>query len=207
MDWHRVLSPFLFRADRDHTVMVIAELWFLVGVRWVVAFLETGRMHQRAFAIVCGLLSILLAWLGHGGGVAAIGPWLEAAGASRFFYRLFYMNFCATASVGIEGILLLYLWRIDHLLRVALVRSNQRADERGVAHRGTVTAILLATVFAIYLFYHAQALAFLRTTELDIYPILLFYLIRLSGFSWIAVEVGIAAVVWRIYWLLKRVIG
>ena len=176
---------------------LLAEGIFLVYARWAAGAVRGEEKLQVRFVTVCAVLFILLA------GTVFFGEPLFKALFPRsrkmdlFLYRSSLWNLFCILWVIIEGLIILYIARIDRAME----------GHEGTAGGFSAAVVLLVVLpFAFYLLYQAQMVSVVERYRLGIVAAsrISRFFIRLCGFLWIAFEWAAALLGLRILRRLRR---
>lgn len=183
----------------------LAEGLILIFIRWGFLFIKKGEGRQRDFLIffatTFALLISLLFW-----GETILGRIVDLQkGIHLAAYRWALWNLFCTLWVILEGGIMIYGFRIYKRFKLTfqdqdLAKNNPRTN---VAYG---MPLLIASLFALYIFYECNLLSTIARYGLDarsLYRISIFY-IRICGLFWILFEWIIAVLVIKIYVALKE---
>lgn len=166
---------------------VMAVLWLLaegillVYARWAAGAVRGEGKPQGKFIAVCLLLFSLLAGTALFGETAFM-AWLpNSRKMDLFFYRSSLWNLFCTLWVVIEGLIILYVFRVDRAME---------GPEGPPALVPIAAFSLVVLPFAFYLLYQAQLVSVVSRYHLGMIAAsrISRFFIRLCGFLWIAFE-------------------
>lgn len=182
------------------------ELLCLIYLRWLLFdLLKKSQKKQTAFFIFCVISIIFLVWLLYDG-VNIICHWLDASAGLGWFHSHLLWKFFVTLWVGIEGVCLIYGFRIYGIIKSKLTGYKFTNDIFPISYRGWVTAFFLLSIFTFYFSFFYNAIHVFHTYGLaksNLYNISSFYL-RICGVCFNVIEWLIALLLFRGYVLLKN---
>lgn len=182
------------------------ELLCLVYLRCLLFnLLKKGQRKQMAFFGFCVISFIFLVWILYDG-VNIFYRWLDAYAGLGWFHLHLLWKFFVTLWVGIEGVCLIYGFRIYNLVKLKLTRNKVNDDIYLISYRGWITASFLCFIFAFYFFFFFNAIDVFQKyglTNSNLYNISAFYL-RVCGVFFNIIEWLIAIVLFRGYVLLRK---
>lgn len=182
------------------------ELLCLVYIRWLLFdLLKKSQRKQMAFFVFCAISFILLLWMLYDG-ANIFCRWLDAYAGLGWFYSHLLWKFFVTLWVGIEGVCLIYGFRIYDLVKSRLIRNSFSNDIYSIFHHGWITASFLFLIFTFYFFFFFNAIHVFQKYGLNnscLCNISSFYL-RICGVLFNIIEWLIAILLFRGYLLLKK---
>lgn len=176
---------------------LLAEGIFLVYARWAAGAVRGEEKPQVRFITACAVLFILLAGTVFFGEPLFKTLFPQSRKINLFLYRSSLWNLFCTLWVIIEGLIILYIARIDRAME----------GHEDIPARLTIAAFLLVVLpFAFYLLYQAQLVSVVGRYRLGIVAAsrISRFFIRLCGFLWIAFEWAAALLGLRILRRLRR---
>ncbi len=181
---------------------LFAEGLIMLYVRKGYRVLTGGEGRQQAFFRFCTGAFILLVFLRLAGTLGMEG--LPGAGGRLFgfrYYNGYVWNLYCTLWVVIEGVIVIYVFRIYRLIRAAA-----DGGERHVPSPGRGPLILTLVSLALYAGYHGHLTHLISAADLSrsaVHNLLRFY-IKICGLFWILFEWYVALAGIRIFLLMKR---
>lgn len=182
------------------------ELLCLIYLRWLLFdLLNKNQRKQMVFFGFCVISFAFLVWVLHDG-VNILQHWLDAYAGLGWFYSNLLWKFFVTLWVGIEGVCLIYGFRIYSVVKLKLIRDKFAKDIYPFFSRGWITASFLFFVFALYFSFFFNAIHVFQKyglSNFNLYNISLFYL-RICGVCFNIIEWLIAILLFKGYVILKK---
>ncbi|MFH0843919.1 MAG: hypothetical protein V1930_00450 [Pseudomonadota bacterium] len=185
----------------------LAEGIILVFMRWGFLFLKKGQERQNgfliSFAILLALLTSLFFW-----GENAFGKIIDLEkGLHLSAYRWAIWNFFCSLWVILEGVIMIYGFRIYKILKSIFKNEIPKKAKVPVKRADFAWGIPLLVLFFLlfYSFFECTVLSMIIKHGMDaknLRNVSLFY-IRICGLFWIFFEWVIALLTIKIYVLLK----
>lgn len=176
---------------------LLAEGILLVYARWAAGAVSGEEKPQGRFVAACALLFFLLAGAAFFGETAFRAWHPGSRKIDLFLCNSTLWNLFCTAWVIIEGLIVLYLFRIDGAMKGTGTRPGGAA---------AAAFLLVALPLAFFLLYQAQLVSVVGRYRLGTAAAsrISRFFIRLCGFLWIAFEWAAALVGLRILRRLRR---
>ncbi len=182
------------------------ELLCLIYLRWLLfSLLKKSQRKKVAFLTFCVISLVFIVWILYDG-VNIFYRWLDAYAGLGWFYLHLLWKFFVTLWVGIEGVCLIYGFRIYNLVKSIFTRNKFSNDVYPISYRGWLTASFLFLIFTFYFFFFFNAIHVFQKYALtndNLYNISSFYL-RICGLLFNIIEWLIAILLFRGYVLLKK---
>lgn len=187
----------------------LAEGFILISMRWGYLTLKKGQGNQKRFVATCVTLFVCFAFLMLDGESAFRG----FEDFNRRLYRWVLWNFFCTLWVFLEGIIMVYVYRIYRQLKPCprnrgqemrlISRTNQGSGLPEFRFGPFILMVFFLGVFISYAFglvsvTHRHSLGFVEIDRIS-----LFY-IRICGIFWIIFEWIVAVLGIRSYFIIKR---
>jgi hypothetical protein len=175
---------------------LLAEGILLLYARWAAGAVRGEEKPQGRFVAACVLLFFLLAGTAFFGETAFRAWHPDSRKIDLFLFNSTLWNLFCTAWVIIEGLIVLYLFRIDRAMKGTGTRPGSMA----------AAFLLVALPLAFFLLYQAQLVSVVGRYRLGTAAAgrISRFFIRLCGFLWIAFEWAAALVGLRILGRLRR---
>ncbi len=182
------------------------ELLCLIYLRWLLFdFLRKNQREQIAFFAFCAVSFVFVVWILYGG-LNILYLRLDAYAGLGWFYSHLLWKFFVTLWVGIEGVCLIYGFRIYDLVKSRLTGNGSTNDIYPVSYSGWITASFLLLILMFYFFFFFNAIHVFQKYGLNnsnLSNISSFYL-RICGVFFNIIEWLFAIVLFRGYVLLKK---
>lgn len=186
----------------------LAEVWILLVLIQGVAAARGVPARPRLYGAIFILSAIGLAVIAFGGN--AIAGQFAVMKNPRLFhlYRCAHWHFFCTFWVVLEGVIMVYIFRI-----YVMIRYSRNAHGRTHCSLGRLTlwarisvAILASCFFLFLIFYESQTAGLIQSANVtygQVNRISLFY-IKICGVFWIVFDGGVAVLGYKIYQLLNN---
>ena len=194
----------IFTAEFMARAWTFGEVLLLGGIRWVwYALGGTGKKSFIYFIFSLALLCGFCVWL-YSGAEPIVRGRMHGRGWPGETYHVLAWDFFCTLWAFLEGLVVLYVFRIYRLMKNTLEGSGDRKKEH--IFEILLQVIIFTVLPLLYFFYHGYAFDVFVRYKLDIgalYNMLIFYR-RIVGIFWIAFEGTIPVLIFLIYFLLRR---
>ena len=181
---------------------LFAEGLVMVYIRKSFIFLKKGEARQKAFIFFCITFFIILVCLNFGEEINIdryLGIKYRSLG---YFYYSYLWNFFCTLWVAIEAVIVIYVFKIYNLLRIALEKKKSILN---------ITLLFGPSIFFLFLFafyvgYHSYLGSLVDMdgyNHRNIQNSFNFY-IKICGMFWILIEWVVGLIGVKIFFLLKR---
>jgi len=181
---------------------LFAEGLVMVYMRKGFIFLKKGEAQQKVFIFFCITVFVLLFCLNFGEEIN-LDRYLGAKHRSfDYFYYGYLWNFFCTLWVAIEAAIVIYVFKIYNLLRVALEEKKSILNKTLLFGSG----IFFPCLFIFFIFYHSYLGSIVDMdgySHENIQNLFNFY-IKLCGIFWILIEWVVGLIGLKIFFLLKR---
>jgi hypothetical protein len=191
----------------------LAEGLILISMRWGYLTLKRGQGNQKRFVAICVTLFVCFVFLMLGGEAAFRGFEDFNRRMNLSLYRWVLWNFFCTLWVLLEGMIMVYVYRIYRRLKPCpgdrrQERTSTRCNKKGLGlpefRFGPI--ILLVLLLGVFLSYagglvsvtHRYSLGFVEIDRIS-----LFY-IRICGMFWIIFEWVVLVLGIKTYFIIKR---
>jgi len=181
---------------------LFAEGLVMVYIRKGFIFLRKGESQQKAFVFFCITFFIVLVCLNFGEKInfdRYLGYKNKSLG---YFYYSYLWNFFCTLWVAIEAAIVIYVFKIYNLLRIALEKKKPILNITLLFGPG----IFFIFLFLFYVVYHSYLGSFVDMdgyTHRNIQNAFNFY-IKICGMFWILIEWVVGLIGLKIFFLLKK---
>lgn len=181
---------------------LFAEGLVMVYIRKSFLFLKKGEARQKEFVFFCITFFIILVCLNFGEEINVDRYFGIKYRSLGYFYYSYLWNFFCTLWVAIEAVIVIYVFKIYNLLRMALEKKKSILNITLLFGPG----IFFLFLFAFYVGYHSYLGALV---DMDGYHhrhmqnMFNFY-IKICGMFWILIEWVVGLIGLKIFFLLKK---
>jgi hypothetical protein len=181
---------------------LFAEGLVMVYIRKSFIFLKKGEARQNIFIFSCVTFFIVLVCLNFGEKIifeSFLGNKYRLLG---YFYYRFLWNFFCTLWVAIEAAIVIYVFKIYNLLRIALEKKKPILNMTLLF----VPGIFFILLFLFYVAYHSYLGSLIDVDGFNhryIHNSFNFY-IKICGMFWILIEWVVGLIGLKVFFLLKK---
>jgi len=181
---------------------LLAEGLVMVYMRKGFIFLKNGEARQKKFIFFCVIVFLLLFCLNFGQEFN-LDRYLAGKHSSfGQFYYSYLWNFFCTLWVVIEAAIVIYVFKIYDLLRIAIEKKKSILNQTLLFGSG-IFFLFLFLLYAIYHYYLGSMVDINGFHPGNIQNLFNFY-IKICGVFWILIEWMVGLIGLKIFFLLKR---
>jgi hypothetical protein len=181
---------------------LFAEGLIMVYIRKGFIFLKKGHSRQKAFTISCITVFVLLFILNFGHEINLDGYFGSKYQSLGYFFYGYLWNFFCTLWVAIEAAIVIYIFKIYNLLRIAIEKKKPILNMTLFYGPG----IFFLLLFLFYITYHSY-LGFFNNmdgyNQRSMENSFNFY-IKICGIFWILIEWAVGLIGLKIFFMLKK---
>lgn len=185
----------------------LAEVWILLVLIQGVAS-ATGRAAKPVlYRTIFTLSAISLAIIAFGGTTIASQFAVMKSPLFFHFYRCAQWHFFCTFWVVLEGVIMVYIFRIYMMIKHALIRNGPKriSPQRLTVSARMAVAVLVSCALLFLMLYEYQTVDLIKTARFQYHQInmLSFFYMKICGIFWVVFDGGVAVLGYKTYALLK----
>lgn len=186
----------------------MAEVWILLVLIRGVAAANDVSPKPQLYRLVFVISAIGIATIAFGG--TTIASQFPVMNSPRLlhFYRCAQWNFFCILWVVLEGVIMVYVFRVYAMIKSSLhmnIRRPSSADRLSMLARIAVTALVLCFSL-LFILYQYEALGLIQQAHLKHYQInrISFFFMKICGLFWVVFDGGVAVLGYKTFKILYK---
>ena len=186
----------------EDALKTLPEGLIMVYMRKGFIFLKKGQASQKTFIFFSVTVFVLLFCLNFGEEINLVRYLTAKQSSFGQFYYGYLWNFFCTIWVAIEAAIVIYVFKIYNLLRIATEEKKLILDQT-LLFGPRIFFLFLFLFYVVYHYYLGSIVQVNGSNHGNIQNLLNFY-IKICGVFWILIEWVVGLIGLKIFFLLKR---